>query len=199
MLSAQDQQNTENTDQKERMQPPTPEQMIKIQSAQMAQQLMLDDATAAKFTTVYESFLKELNECREADRPQQAPAPGKGKAGKNAQGEKPAAPAPEAGPTPDVEAAPGPMCFGPEKELTDTEVAEMLQKQFEQSRKVLDIREKYYKEFSKILTQKQILKIYQQEKRQPGKFRPNFDRRQAQKPGQGLKPRQGQKQGQKQA
>ena len=54
-----------------------------------------------------------------------------------------------------------------------------------QSRKMLDIREKYYNEFSKILSQKQILKIYQQEKMNANKFRKEFDRRKGQKPGQG--------------
>ena len=54
-----------------------------------------------------------------------------------------------------------------------------------QIRKMLDIREKYYNEFSKILSQKQILKIYQQEKMNANKFRKEFDRRKGQKPGQG--------------
>ena len=53
----------------------------------------------------------------------------------------------------------------------------MLKDQFAQSRKMLDIREKYYNEFSKILSQKQIMKIYQQEKSNMNKFRKEFDRR----------------------
>ena len=64
----------------------------------------------------------------------------------------------------------------------------MLKDQFAQSRKMLDIREKYYNEFSKILSQKQIMKIYQQEKSNMNKFRKEFDRRKGQKPGQGHKP-----------
>ena len=36
-----------------------------------------------------------------------------------------------------------------------------------------------------ILSQKQILKIYQQEKMNANKFRKEFDRRKGQKPGQG--------------
>jgi hypothetical protein len=84
--------------------------------------------------------------------------------------------------------------------MTDDEIATMLRNQFTQSRKMLDIREKYYNEFSKILSQKQILKIYQQEKMNANKFRKEFDRRKGQKPGQGhhqgqrpRAPRQGQK------
>lgn len=48
--------------------------------------------------------------------------------------------------------------------MTDEQIATMLRNQFAQSRKMLDIREKYYNEFSKILSQKQIMKIYQQER-----------------------------------
>ena len=69
--------------------------------------------------------------------------------------------------------------------MTDDEIATMLRNQFTQSRKMLDVREKYYNEFSKILSQKQILKIYQQEKMNANKFRKEFDRRKGQKPGQG--------------
>ena len=53
---------------------------------------------------------------------------------------------------------------------------------------MLDVREKYYNEFSKILSQKQILKIYQQEKMNANKFRKEFDRRKGQKHGQGKRP-----------
>ena len=69
--------------------------------------------------------------------------------------------------------------------MTDDEIATMLRNQFTQSRKMLDVREKYYNEFSKILSQKQILKIYQQEKMNANKFKKEFDRRKGQKPGQG--------------
>lgn len=74
--------------------------------------------------------------------------------------------------------------------MTDAEIAKMLKGQFAQSRKMLDIREKYYNEFSKILSQKQIMKIYQQEKSNMNKFRKEFDRRKGQRPGQGDRQRQ---------
>ena len=70
-------------------------------------------------------------------------------------------------------------------ERSGDRIATMLRNQFAQSRKMLDIREKYYNEFSKILSQKQIMKIYQQEKSNMNKFRKEFDRRKGQKPGQG--------------
>ena len=37
---------------------------MQMQTNQMVRALMLDDATAAKFTPIYEKYLKELRECR---------------------------------------------------------------------------------------------------------------------------------------
>ena len=54
----------QNTDNKQKKQRPTPEQMVQMQTKQIVNTLMLDDATAAKFTPVYEKYLKELRECR---------------------------------------------------------------------------------------------------------------------------------------
>ena len=54
----------QNKENKERKQHPTPEQMMQMQTNQMVRALMLDDATAAKFTPIYEKYLKELRECR---------------------------------------------------------------------------------------------------------------------------------------
>ena len=42
--------------------------MMQMQTNQMVKTLMLDDATAAKFTPVYEKYLKELRECRMMNR-----------------------------------------------------------------------------------------------------------------------------------
>lgn len=58
-------QNKDNKDQKQR---PTPEQMMQRQANQMVKTLRLDDATAAKFTPVYEGYLKALRECRMMNR-----------------------------------------------------------------------------------------------------------------------------------
>ena len=150
----------QNKENKERKQHPTPEQMMQMQTNQMVRALMLDDATAAKFTPIYEKYLKELRECRMMTHKARTEKT-KGQ-GTDAKKERPS--------------------------MTDDEIATMLRNQFTQSRKMLDIREKYYNEFSKILSQKQILKIYQQEKSNMNKFRKEFDRRKGQKPGQGHKP-----------
>ena len=148
----------QNTDNKERKQRPTPEQMVQMQTSQMVKILMLDDATAAKFTPVYEKYLKDLRECRMMSKPRTEKAKKQG-TDANAKQER--------------------------SSMTDDQIATMLRNQFTQSRKMLDVREKYYNEFSKILSQKQILKIYQQEKMNANKFKKEFDRRKGQKPGQG--------------
>ena len=162
----------QNTDNKQKKQRPTPEQMVQMQTKQIVKTLMLDDATAAKFTPVYEKYLKELRECRmmtHKARTEKTKAQG---TDANVKKERPS--------------------------MTDDEIATMLRNQFTQSRKMLDVREKYYNEFSKILSQKQILKIYQQEKMNANKFRKEFDRRKGQRPGQGHKPGQGDRQRQRQ-
>ncbi|GCB34993.1 hypothetical protein [Bacteroides faecalis] len=147
----------QNKDNQEKKQRPTPEQMIQIQTNQMVRALMLDDATAAKFTPIYQKYVKELRECRMMNI--------KPRVKKDA--------------TQDAEAN-----KTPKPAMTDADIAKMLKDQFTQSRKMLDIREKYYNEFSKILSQKQILKIYQQEKSNASKFKKEFDRRKGQKSGQ---------------
>lgn len=121
--------------------------------------ISLDDATAAKFTPVYGEYLKELRECRMMNRKPRAEKPQGTEVAAKKEGQKPA--------------------------MTDAEIATMLKNQFAQSRKTLDVREKYYNEFSKILSQKQIMKMYQQEKSNANKFRKEFDRRKGQQPGQG--------------
>ncbi len=45
-------------------------------------------------------------------------------------------------------------------ELTEEQIAERIKESFANERKAIDIKEKYYKDFSKILNQKQIEKMY---------------------------------------
>lgn len=112
----------------------TCEQRMQKQSRHLAKVLLLDDATAAKFMPVYENYLKELRDCRM----EYAKAP----AGKPdlKEGDK----APEARPL-----------------ATDAEIVKQMKDGFARSRKMLDIREKYFNEFSKFLTPQQVQKIYQ--------------------------------------
>lgn len=54
--------------------------------------------------------------------------------------------------------------------MTEAEAEESIKAQFERNEKVLDIRKKYYKEYSKFLSQKQILRVYEIEKGMKGKM-----------------------------
>lgn len=47
---------------------------------------------------------------------------------------------------------------------SDAEAEQEIQARFERSQKILEIRQKYYKEYSKFLTQKQIKQVYEQER-----------------------------------
>ena len=65
---------------------------------------------------------------------------------------------------------------------TDAEVDKMMRDRFKQSRKMLDIREKYYDEFRKFLSPKQVQKIYDQGQMNQGKFFKEMNRRAGMKP-----------------
>ena len=128
----------------------TPEQVMEYQTNQMVKMLMLDDAVTVKFVPVYQNYLKELRECRLMNRKQSLSRKGTG-----------------------VKPEPKPL-------LTDAEVEQQIKGRFAQSRKILDIREKYYDEFRKILSPKQIMKIYQTEQNNAHKLKKEFDRRKKQ-------------------
>ena len=71
---------------------------------------------------------------------------------------------------------------------TDDEVDKMMRDRFKQSRKMLDIREKYYDEFRKFLSPKQVQKIYEQGQKNHGKFHKEMNRRAGMKHPQGNRP-----------
>ena len=60
---------------------------------------------------------------------------------------------------------------------TDAEVDKMMRDRFKQSRKMLDIREKYYDEFRKFLSPKQVQKVYDNGQMNRGKFHKEMNRR----------------------
>ena len=47
---------------------------------------------------------------------------------------------------------------------TDEEAEQAIKERFERSQQILDLREKYYEEYSKFLTQKQIQRVYELER-----------------------------------
>ena len=73
----------------------------------------------------------------------------------------------------------------PKPLLTDAEVEQQIKGRFAQSRRILDVREKYYNEFRKILSPKQIMKIYQTEQNNADKLKNEFERRKKQTVAQG--------------
>lgn len=99
----------------------------------MSAELMLDDKTSAQFTDVYQQYLKEMDDCREEHRKAMAENCPEGRP-ECVRGEKPA--------------------------LTDAEIEARIENRFAHNRKMLDIREKYYKELKQILTPRQLQKIY---------------------------------------
>ena len=110
---------------------PTKEQMVEMQVNRMANKLMLDEATTSKFTPVYKKYLEEIGALR----------PGH-KAGKeDKKGPQMGMGAPE------------------KKQMTDAEVEEALKARWAMMRKMADIQEKYYGEFKKFLTAKQIQEV----------------------------------------
>ena len=60
---------------------------------------------------------------------------------------------------------------------TDAEVDKMMRDRFKQSRKMVDIREKYYDEFRKFLSPKQVQKVFDQGRMNQGKFHKEMNRR----------------------
>ena len=69
------------------------------------------------------------------------------------------------------------------KQFTDAEVDKMMRDRFAQARKMLDIREKYYDEFRKFLTPKQVQKVYDQGMANRGRFHKEMNRRSGMKDG----------------
>lgn len=65
---------------------------------------------------------------------------------------------------------------------TDRETEEAIEERFDRSQKLLDIRKKYYKEYSKFLTPKQIQRVYSIEKNMMKRLGKNANRRKNKRP-----------------
>lgn len=152
--------------QTEKRQRLTREQLADAQARRIATELAFDKATTDKFVTAYAKCQKEVWALGPQHKPQGA-RPGKPKGSTaTAQGNtetKPAAP-----------------------QGTEEEAGKQLQQRFDRSQKMLDIRQKYYKEYSKFLTQKQIERVYEIEHKMlqqlAKKRRPQGQRPQGQRP-----------------
>ena len=112
----------------------TEEERIQRQANRMSDELMLDDKTSAKFVDIYQRYLTEMKDCREEYRKTMVPQDDSQK--KSEYGKR------------------------PRTDLTDAEIEARIENRFAHNRKMLDIREKYYKELKEILTPRQLQKIY---------------------------------------
>jgi|ADurb_Cas_01_Slu_FD_contig_31_2429031_length_639_multi_8_in_0_out_0_1 hypothetical protein len=101
--------------------------MDSMQCHRMVDELMLNDATTAKFETLYMNYLTEMRTLRAPE-------------GKMNKGEA------------QQEAW---------KEQSDADVQKMLEDRFDKELKMVNLRMKYYKEFKRILSPKQIVRIFQ--------------------------------------
>ncbi|MBP3669236.1 MAG: hypothetical protein J6J26_06700 [Bacteroides sp.] len=138
----------------------TPEKMAEFQANRLSNELGLDDATSAKFVEVYQKYMKALGEVHMefANKFKKA----------NAEITKE-----------------GNIMKPGFKSLTDAQVDQMMKDRFAISRKTLDVREKYYDEFRKFLSPKQVQKIYDEGFMNRGKFQNEMNRRKGMKhPGQ---------------
>ena len=112
---------------------PTEEEMMEMRTQQLQQELMLDDATAAKFAPLYAEYMSAIK----AVMPEKCKGP---------EGGKDAKPGEE---KPEKKAAP-----------TDSEIKEMLAKRIQTQRDIADIQEKYLSKFSDILSARQLQKVF---------------------------------------
>lgn len=132
----------------------TMERMVDMQANKIANSLGLDDKTTAKFVDIYKKYVTEQNDVRREFHLYGYKGM-KVKTEKNQDGQM----------------------KGQVVMPTDAEVDKMMRDRFKQSRKMLDIREKYYDEFRKFLTPKQVQKVYDQGQMNHGKFHKEVKRR----------------------
>ena len=64
----------------------------------------------------------------------------------------------------------GPRPKKPRSQMTDEETGQMLKARFAHSRKILDLRQKYFGIYSEFLTQKQIQRVYELERQMMGRL-----------------------------
>jgi hypothetical protein len=157
---------------------PTQEQVIEMMANRTASDLMLNEATTAKFIPIYENYLKAMDEVRAkyADKACCGQRPDGRKDGPRHEGFDPRRDdkrgphrdkkdAPKGAPAPEAKKpAEGPACGGEggaccaPKPLTDAEVEKRVKDRIALMREEADIQEKYYKELRTILTPLQAVR-----------------------------------------
>ena len=77
----------------------------------------------------------------------------------------------------------GPRQLPYKQGMSEQENGERIKQRFAMSEKILNIRQKYYKEYSKFLTQTQIEKVYEQERKMMNRLAKRGQKRSTQKRG----------------
>ncbi len=95
--------------------PLTPEQRMEIKAQKVSKELMLDEATSAKFKSLYQEYVKALAACR---------------------------------------------CDFAKGSLTDEQILKNLEKRYEMQEKVAAVNKDYVSKFAKILTPRQVQKLF---------------------------------------
>ena len=139
----------------------TMEQMVNMQANKIIGDLGLDDKTSAKFMDVYKKYMTEMNDLRKEGMDFRM-------RGRIQKGDT--------------------LAKMKIQMPTDDEVDKMMRDRFKQSRKILDVREKYYDEFRKFLSPKQVQKVYEQGQENHGKFHKEMNRRAGMKHPHGERP-----------
>ena len=107
------------------------EQMVQMQTARLTNELMLDDANAAKFKDIYQSYQKDLQTVRQKYHPK------RDQAQKSAEGEKPQ--------------------MKERKQITDQDIEERILNQMKEQKEMLSVKESYYAKFRKVLSNSVML------------------------------------------
>ncbi len=135
-------QQVDNSQNRGRRQGPRPDmsKMTEMRANQIANQLSLDDATTAKFTEIYKSYVNDLQAVNTKYHPKKEVSK---KEDKN-----------------NNDAKQGPKTRPERKALTDKEVEDRMVNGFKEKKEKIEVQENYYKKFRTILNPKQIQKVY---------------------------------------
>lgn len=116
----------------------TPEQRTEQRTMHMVQALQLNDAQAAQFTKLYSQYRAEMREAQSKYPMHRGKNADKGTNGENVKESK--------------------------EQRTDAEIRKSIENQFALTQATLNIRQKYYTEYLKFMSPRQIERLFQMEK-----------------------------------
>ena len=119
---------------------PDREQRVQMRAKRIATEIALDDATASKFIDAYSNYHKEMRQLRSDNNNKNKEQRAKQRKRQHKE---------------------------PLSNKSEEEIRQSITQKLDQSGKMLDLRKKYYAEYSKFLTQKQIARIYELDNQMP--------------------------------